>query len=110
MAWSYLVIAGILECGWAIGMKYTEGFTKLAPSIAVIATMIISIWLLSESMKTIPVGTAYAVWTGIGATGVAALGMLFMGESREVIRIICLMLIIAGIVGLKLVAPEAETA
>jgi len=110
MAWSYLVIAGILECGWAIGMKYTEGFTKLAPSIAVIATMIISIWLLSESMKTIPVGTAYAVWTGIGATGVAALGMLFMGESREVIRIICLMLIVAGIVGLKLVAPEAETA
>lgn len=110
MAWTYLIIAGILECGWAIGMKYTEGFTKLVPSIAVIITMIISIWLLSESMKTIPVGTAYAVWTGIGATGVAALGMLFMGESREVIRIICLLLIVAGIVGLKMVAPQIEAA
>jgi quaternary ammonium compound-resistance protein SugE len=108
MAWTYLVIAGILECGWAIGLKYTEGFTKLVPSIAVIATMVVSIWLLSVSMKSIPVGTAYAVWTGIGATGVATIGMLFLGESREVIRILCLLLIVAGIVGLKLVAPETD--
>lgn len=108
MAWVYLLIAGLLECGWAIGMKYTHGFTKIIPSIAVIAVMAVSIWLLSISMKTIPIGTAYAVWTGIGATGVAAIGMLFLGESREIIRIFCLLLIVAGIVGLKLVAPEAE--
>ena len=106
MAWIYLLIAGLLECCWAIGMKYTEGFSKLMPSLAVI-TMAISIWLLSSSMKTIPVGTAYAVWTGIGATGVAAIGMLFLGESRDITRILCLLLIVAGIVGLKLVAPDA---
>jgi len=110
MAWTYLFIAGLLECGWAIGIKYTDGFSKLVPSVLVITAMLASVWLLSIAMKTIPVGTAYAVWTGIGATGVAALGILFMGESREIIRIICLMLIVAGIVGLKLVAPEAETA
>ena len=108
MAWTYLCIAGLLECGWAVGMKYTEGFSKLVPSILVINTMAASIWLLSLSMKTIPVGTAYAVWTGIGATGVATLGMLFLGESREVVRIICLLLIVAGIVGLKLFSGEAE--
>ena len=110
MAWVYLFIAGLLECGWAFGMKYTDGFSKLVPSIFVIATMIVSIWLLSLSMKSIPVGTAYAVWTGIGATGVAILGMLFLNESREIIRIACLLLIVAGIVGLKLVAPETESA
>jgi len=108
MAWTYLFIAGLLECGWAIGIKYTDGFSKLVPSVLVIAAMAASFWLLSIAMKTIPVGTAYAVWTGIGATGVAALGMLLMGESREIIRVLCLLLIVAGIVGLKLVAPEAE--
>ncbi|MEZ5525365.1 MAG: quaternary ammonium compound efflux SMR transporter SugE [Pseudomonadales bacterium] len=108
MAWTLLFIAGLLECGWAFGMKYTEGFSKLVPSVFVIATMIVSIWLLSLSMKTIPVGTAYAVWTGIGATGVAVLGILFLGESKEIIRLICLTLIVVGIVGLKLVAPDSE--
>lgn len=110
MAWVYLFIAGVLECGWAFGMKYTEGFSKLVPSIFVIAAMVVSIWLLSLSMRSIPVGTAYAVWTGIGATGVAILGMLFLGESKEIIRLGCLTLIVVGIVGLKLVAPEAESA
>lgn len=108
MAWTYLFIAGLLECGWAIGMKYTEGFSKPLPSILVIIIMAASIWLLSISMKTIPVGTAYAVWTGIGATGVATLGMLFLGESRDIIRIICLLLIVAGIVGLKLFQATAK--
>ncbi len=108
MAWTYLFIAGLLECGWAIGMKYTEGFSKPLPSILVIIIMAASIWLLSISMKTIPVGTAYAVWTGIGATGVATLGMLFLGESRDIIRIICLLLIVAGIVGLKLFSGHSE--
>jgi len=108
MAWTYLFIAGLLECGWAIGMKYTEGFSKPIPSILVLIVMAASIWLLSLSMKTIPVGTAYAVWTGIGATGVATIGMIFLGESREVIRIVCLLLIVAGIVGLKLFSGDAQ--
>jgi len=108
MAWSYLLIAGLLECGWAIGMKYTDGFSKLVPSTLVIVAMAASFWLLSESMKTIPVGTAYAVWTGIGAIGVATMGMLFLGESRETSRIICLLLIIAGIVGLKVFSGHSE--
>lgn len=108
MAWVYLLVAGILECGWAIGMKYTDGFSKLIPSALVIITMAASVWLLSVSMKTIPVGTAYAIWTGIGATGVATIGMLFLGESKEMLRIICLLLIIAGIVGLKLFSGPSE--
>ena len=108
MAWTYLFIAGLLECGWAIGMKYTEGFSKPIHSILVLIVMAASIWLLSLSMKTIPVGTAYAVWTGIGATGVATIGMIFLGESREVIRIVCLLLIVAGIVGLKLFSGDAQ--
>lgn len=102
MAWVYLIIAGLFECGWAIGLKYTEGFTRLYPSLLTIAAMAISFLLLSIAMKTIPVGTAYAVWTGIGAVGVAIMGMFLFGESRDVIRILCLMLIVAGIAGLKL--------
>ncbi len=105
MAWIYLIAAGLLECGWAIGIKYTEGFTKLVPSILTIAAMVISIWMLSMAMKTIPVGTAYAVWTGIGSVGVVVLGIILFGESRETIRLLCLLLIVAGIVGLKLVSP-----
>ncbi len=104
MAWVYLVVAGLFECGWAIGLKYTDGFTKLIPSLLTIIAMTISFWLLSVAMKTIPVGTAYAVWTGIGAVGVAILGMLLLGESRDIMRVICLLLIVAGIVGLKLVS------
>ncbi|MES9975015.1 quaternary ammonium compound efflux SMR transporter SugE [Candidatus Thiodiazotropha sp. LNASS1] len=105
MAWIYLVVAGLFECGWAIGLKYTEGFTKPVPSLFTISAMAISFWLLSVAMKTIPVGTAYAVWTGIGAVGVAVLGMVMFGESRDMLRIVSLLLIVSGIVGLKLISP-----
>ena len=104
MAWVYLTVAGLFEIGWAIGLKYSDGFSKPVPSLITVAAMAMSIWLLSVAMKTIPVGTAYAVWTGIGAVGVAVLGMVLFGESREILRITCLFLIIAGIVGLKLVS------
>jgi quaternary ammonium compound-resistance protein SugE len=104
MAWVYLTVAGLFEIGWAIGLKYSDGFSKPVPSLITVAAMAMSIWLLSVAMKTIPVGTAYAVWTGIGAVGVAVLGMVLFGESREILRIICLFLIIAGIIGLKLVS------
>jgi quaternary ammonium compound-resistance protein SugE len=105
MAWTYLVIAGLFECGWAIGLKYTEGFTRLLPSLWTALAMIVSLGLLSISMKSIPVGTAYAVWTGIGAVGVAILGIFLFGEPRDIARILCLLLIVCGIVGLKLVTP-----
>lgn len=104
MAWVYLTVAGLFEIGWAIGLKYSDGFSKPVPSLLTVAAMAMSIWLLSVAMKTIPVGTAYAVWTGIGAVGVAILGMILFGESREILRITCLFLIIAGIIGLKLVS------
>jgi quaternary ammonium compound-resistance protein SugE len=104
MAWTYLVVAGLFECFWAIGLKYTYGFTKLIPSLLTVSSMAISFLLLSVAMKTIPVGTAYAVWTGIGAVGVAIMGMVLFGESRDILRIMCLLLIVAGIVGLKLVS------
>lgn len=104
MAWVYLTVAGLFEIGWAIGLKYSDGFSKPVPSLITVAAMAMSIWLLSVAMKTIPVGTAYAVWTGIGAVGVAVLGMVLFGESREILRITCLFLIIAGIIGLKLVS------
>jgi quaternary ammonium compound-resistance protein SugE len=106
MAWIYLFIAGFLEIGWAIGLKYTEGFTRLWPSVATAACMIVSFILLALALKTIPVGTGYAVWTGIGAAGTAILGMIFLGEPREVLRILCLALIISGVIGLKLVSKS----
>ncbi|MCK9362631.1 MAG: quaternary ammonium compound efflux SMR transporter SugE [Syntrophales bacterium] len=106
MAWVYLVVAGLFECGWAIGLKYSEGLSKIFPSLLTVASMVISLFLLSIAMREIPVGTAYAVWTGIGAVGVAILGMLLFGESREIGRIICLCLIISGIAGLKLVSSS----
>lgn len=109
MAWFYLIVAGLFECGWAIGLKYTEGFTKLVPSLLTVSAMAISFWLLSIAMKTIPVGTAYAIWTGIGAVGVSILGMLLLGESRDILRLICLLLIVSGIVGLKLVSSTTGT-
>ncbi|MCU7930817.1 MAG: quaternary ammonium compound efflux SMR transporter SugE [Candidatus Thiodiazotropha sp. (ex Codakia rugifera)] len=109
MAWLYLVVAGLFECGWAIGLKYTDGFTKLYPSLLTVSAMAISFFLLSIAMKTIPVGTAYAVWTGIGAVGVAILGMLLLGESKDILRIVCLLLIVSGIVGLKLVSSTSGT-
>ena len=102
MAWIFLFIAGLFEIGWAIGLKYTEGFTKLWPSIGTIIAMIISFYFLSTAVKSIPIGTGYAVWTGIGAVGTALLGMILFGESKEFIRIFCILLIIVGIVGLKI--------
>ena len=104
MAWIYLIIAGLLEIGWAIGMKYTNGFSRLWPSVATIACMIVSFALLATALKTIPVGTGYAVWTGIGAAGTAIVGMILLGESREVARILCIVMILAGVVGLKVFA------
>lgn len=104
MVWVYLFVAGIAEAGWAIGLKYTEGFTRLWPSLATVSGMTVSFLLLSWTLKVIPVGTAYAVWTGIGATGAAILGMILFGESREPARIFCLLLIITGVVGLKIVS------
>ncbi len=104
MAWIYLVIAGLFECGWAISLKYTEGFTRLIPSLFTAGSMVLSIWLLSLAMRTIPVGTAYAIWTGIGAVGVAVCGMILFGEARNTLRILCLLFILSGIVGLKFVS------
>ena len=104
MSWIILCIAGLLECAWAVGLKYAEGFTRPLPSILTIVTMAASFWLLSIAMKTVPVGTAYAVWTGIGAVGVAIAGMLLFDESRELARILCIFLIIAGVAGLRLLA------
>jgi len=102
MAWVWLGIAGLCEIAWAIGLKYTEGFSKLVPSVLTLAAMGASIGLLSLALKTLPVGTAYAVWTGIGAAGTAALGIYLFNEPATAIRIACLALIVAGIVGLKL--------
>jgi quaternary ammonium compound-resistance protein SugE len=101
MSWLYLFIAGLFEIGWAVGLKYTEGFTKLWPSIITIATMILSFYFLSTAVKTIPIGTAYAIWTGIGAVGTAILGIILFGESKEFMRMLFILLIIIGIVGLK---------
>ena len=103
MAWIYLTIAGLFEIGWAIGLKYTEGFTRLLPSLWTMGSMILSIVLLGLALKTLPVGTAYAVWTGIGAVGTAALGIYLFAEPATVARLLCIGLILSGIVGLKLV-------
>jgi quaternary ammonium compound-resistance protein SugE len=105
MAWIYLFIAGLCEIGWAIGLKYSEGFSKLRPSLVTVLLMIVSFILLSAALKTLPVGTAYAVWTGIGAAGTAVMGMLLFGESRDALKIACILLIVAGIIGLKLTSP-----
>ena len=105
-AWLILFFAGLCEIGWAVGLKYTEGFSRLGPSLATVAAMIVSVVLLGWSLKVLPLGTAYAVWTGIGAVGTAILGMILFGESREVARLLCIVLIVAGIVGLKLLTPD----
>jgi quaternary ammonium compound-resistance protein SugE len=104
MAWVYLVLAGLFESGWAVGLKHTEGFTRPLPSFITAIGLVCSFWLLSTAMKTIPVGTAYAVWTGIGAVGVTIIGIVFLGESRDLARLCCLLLIVAGVVGLQLVS------
>ena len=103
MAWVILFIAGLLEVGWAIGLKYTEGFTRLVPSALTVGSMALSIVLLGWALKTLPVGTAYAVWTGIGAVGTAALGIYLFGEPATAARLASIGLIVAGIAGLKLV-------
>lgn len=104
MAWTMLFVAGLLEIGWAIGLKYTDGFTKLVPSVLTIVSMIASVLLLGLSLKTLPVGSAYAVWTGIGSVGTAILGIWLLGDPATTMRIVCIGLIVAGIVGLKVVA------
>lgn len=103
MAWVLLVLAGLLEIGWAIGLKYTKGFTEPWPTVGTAAAMIASISLLGIAMRTLPVGTAYAVWTGIGAMGTVALGIVLFGESAGIGRLVCVGLILAGIIGLKVV-------
>jgi quaternary ammonium compound-resistance protein SugE len=103
MAWLYLLVAGLFEVAWAIGLKYTDGFTRLLPSLWTAASMVVSLWFLALALKTLPVGTAYAVWTGIGAVGVAILGIALFAEPATAARLSCIGLIVAGIVGLKLV-------
>ena len=105
MSWMILVLAGLFEIGWAIGLKYTEGFTRLWPSLATISAMAVSLGLLGLAMKTLPVGTAYAVWVGVGAVGTAILGIFLLGEPANPGRLLSLALIVAGIVGLKLASP-----
>ena len=106
MAWTILVIAGLFEVGWAIGLKYTDGFTRLWPTVGTVLAMIVSLWLLGVAMKSLPVGTAYAVWVGVGAVGTVLLGILLLGEPANAGRLVSIALIIAGIVGLKLATPS----
>jgi quaternary ammonium compound-resistance protein SugE len=104
MSWIFLFFAGLFEIGWAIGLKYTDGFSKLLPTLLTIASLIVSLGLLGLALKTLPVGTAYAVWTGIGTVGTALLGIWLLGEPATIVRLACIGLIVCGIVGLKLVA------
>ena len=104
MNWVYLFFAGIFEIGWAIGLTYTSGFTRLVPTLLTVASMVVSLGLLGLALKTLPVGTAYAVWTGIGTVGTAILGIYLLGEPATAIRLACIGFIVAGIIGLKLVA------
>lgn len=106
MAWIYLVLAGLFEIGWAIGLKYTDGFSRPVPTALTVASMAVSLFLLGLALKTLPLGTAYAIWTGIGTVGTVILGIALFGESTQVLRLACIGLIVAGIVGLKLVSPE----
>ena len=105
MSWLILILAGLFEVAWAVGLKYTEGFTRLWPSLGTGLAMVVSIWLLAIAMKELPLGTAYAVWVGVGAIGTAILGIVLMGEPANPGRLISLGLILAGIIGLKLATP-----
>jgi quaternary ammonium compound-resistance protein SugE len=102
MSWIWLIIAGVLEVAWAVGLKYAEGFTKLWPSVFTLALMLASFWCLAQAVRGLPLGTSYAIWTGIGAVGTAVLGMILFKEPATVARLLCMLLIVAGIVGLKL--------
>jgi quaternary ammonium compound-resistance protein SugE len=105
MAWLILFLAGLFETGWAIGLKYTDGFTRLWPTVWTVFAMIISLWLLGIAVKSLPVGTAYSVWVGVGAVGTVVLGIVLLGEPANAARLISVGLIIAGIIGLKLASP-----
>ena len=105
MSWLLLILAGLLEVGWAIGLKYTDGFTKVWPTLGTVASMVVSLGLLGLAMKSLPVGTAYAVWVGVGAVGTAILGIVLLGEPANAGRMVSLALIVAGIIGLKLASP-----
>ncbi len=102
MAWFYLIIAGLFETAWAVALKYSEGFTRLWPSVVTVVAMAISIYLLAISLKTLPLGTAYTVWTGIGAIGTVIYGIMVFGESKDLLRILFVIMIVGGIVGLKI--------
>ncbi|WP_050461513.1 quaternary ammonium compound efflux SMR transporter SugE [Herbaspirillum autotrophicum] len=106
MAWIILVLAGLFEVAWAVGLKYTEGFSRFWPSVGTITAMVISVGLLALAVKSLPLSTAYAIWTGIGAVGAVILGITLFGESASAPRLACLALIIVGIIGLKIVSPE----
>ena len=103
-AWGLLVVAGLLEIVWALGLKYSDGFTRPVPSVVVVVAAAASFWLLALAMRVLPAGTAYAVWVGIGAAGTALLGMVLLGEAATVARLACIVLIVAGVLGLKLVS------
>ncbi len=105
MSWVYLVVAGLLEVGWAVGLKYTAGFTRLWPSVFTLATMAGSVGLLGLALRALPLGTAYAIWTGIGTVGTAVFGMIMLGEPAGALRLLSIGLIVAGIVGLKFLTP-----
>lgn len=102
MSWIWLIIAGLLEIAWAIGLKYADGFTKLKPSVITVLLMLASFWCLAQAVRGLPLGTSYAIWTGIGAVGTAILGMILFKEPATAARLLCMLLIVAGIVGLKL--------
>lgn len=106
MAWLYLLMAGLLEVAWAVGLKYTEGFTRLWPSVWTGAALLLSMLLLAGAVRTLPLGTAYAVWTGIGAVGTVVLGIVLFGESASAARLACIGLIMAGLIGLKLTSAD----
>ena len=106
MSWLLLILAGLFEVGWAIGLKYTEGFTRLWPSVFTAVAMIVSLALLGIAMKSLPVGTAYAIWVGVGAVGTVILGIVLFGESAHALRLVSVGLIVAGIIGLKLATPS----
>ncbi len=109
MAWIILLVAGLFEVGWAVGLKYTEGFTRLWPTVGTGVSMVLSMTLLGLALKTLPLGTAYAIWTGIGAIGTALFGILVLKEPATAARLVCLCLIVAGILGLKLFTPSGPS-
>lgn len=106
MAWIHLLFAGLFEVGWAVGLKFTAGFTRPVPTVLTVASMAVSLFLLGLALKTLPLGTAYAIWTGIGTVGTVVLGVLLLGESTHALRLACIGLIVVGFVGLKVVSPE----